>query len=122
MSLITLERVYDIDGPISGQVYLVDRLWPRGISKEDLDGVTWLKELAPSDELREWFHQNPAQWPEFKHRYMAELEGTEEWQPLIVELTTGTPVTLLYGSKDTEHNQAVVLQEFLISKLQDVNG
>lgn len=122
MSLITLERVYEIEGPIPKNTYLVDRLWPRGISKEKLEGVTWLKELAPSDELREQFHHHPDQWSEFKKQYLAELEGKQEWQPLVVDMTNGVEITLLYGSKDTQHNQAVVLQEFLLSKLEQVNG
>src|SRR5215471_12345718 len=92
---------------------LVDRLWPRGLSKEKAKVDLWLKEIAPSTELRKWFGHDPAKWAEFKRRYDKELEkNTEYVARLMAELKHG-PVTLLYGARDNEHNDAVVLLEWL---------
>jgi uncharacterized protein YeaO (DUF488 family) len=92
---------------------LVDRLWPRGLTKEKASINLWLKDLAPSTELRQWFGHDPSKWQEFKQRYLHELkENKEQLQLLEQEIKKG-PVTLIYAAKDTEHNEAVVLQEFL---------
>lgn len=118
MAKIELERVYEINQQVNPHTFLVDRLWPRGISKERLAGVTWLKEVAPSTELRHWFHANLDSWSEFEQRYLTELEVSESWLPLLALLKQGETICLLYGSKDTQHNQAIVLRDFLLAKLK----
>ena len=112
---IRVARVYDARtaGDDDGARVLVDRLWPRGLAKADVHLDLWLKDVAPSDELRTWFGHDPARFEEFAGRYRAELEanpGVEELRRLEVERGT---LTLLYGAKDTEHNQAVVLADYL---------
>ncbi len=110
--MIKVERVYDHKSG-QGRRYLVDRLWPRGIKKEDLKISGWLKEAAPSNELRQWFHHDPEKWDEFRKRYIQELkENPESWQELKDAAHKGD-VTLLYSAKDEAHNNAVVLKEFL---------
>ena len=90
---------------------LVDRLWPRGLTKKKASIDLWLKDIAPSTELRKWFDHNPGRWEKFKERYLDELKGnSEQIQLLKQELDKGI-VTLVYGAKDKEHNQAVVIQE-----------
>ena len=106
MAKITLQRVYDFSAPAPEHCYLIDRLWPRGISKERLTGVQWLKQVAPDDELRKWFHQHTDQWAVFEARYRQQLAANDARQPLVALLRQGQTLTLLYGSKDTEHNGA----------------
>ena len=111
--MIKLKRIYQQPDSGDGKRILVDRLWPRGISKDDakLDG--WLKEIAPSDALREWFGHDPARWEEFRKRYREELKLQDELlEQLRAETRKGT-VTLLFAAKDEEHNNAVVLKELL---------
>lgn len=112
---VAVKRIYDPASPEDGRRFLVDRLWPRGISKERarLDG--WLRELAPSTELRRWFGHDPARWEEFKRRYRAELAMPERQQALatLQQAAGEGPVTLLYAARDTEHNEAQVLAEWL---------
>lgn len=111
-----IKRIYDSPARGDGKRYLVDRLWPRGVKKTDahLDG--WCKEVAPSDGLRRWFGHDPARWEEFQRRYLAELEERDEaWRELLEGGRKGI-VTLLYAARDTEHNEAVVLQSFLERK------
>lgn len=117
MATITLQRVYDFSAPAPAHCYLIDRLWPRGISKERLAGVQWLKQVAPDDELRKWFHQHTDQWEAFEARYRQQLAANDAWQPLVALLRQGEALTLLYGSKDTAHNQGVVLRAFLLAQL-----
>ena len=115
--MITMKRAYEAASAEDGARFLVDRLWPRGVSKEALHVEAWLKDVAPSTELRKWFGHDPAKWDEFQHRYGAELRSRPEtWQPLLDAAHHGT-VTLVYGAKDTEHNDAVVLKAFLKSNL-----
>ena len=118
MTKIELARVYEIKQPVKPYSFLTDRLWPRGISKERLNGVTWLKEVAPTTELRQWFHANLEHWAEFEQRYLAELNTNKTWQPLMILLNQGETICLLYGSKDSQHNQAIVLRDFLLTKLK----
>lgn len=116
--MIYLERVYGGKGGGKGKRFLVDRMWPRGIKKEALKMEAWQKEAAPSTELRKWFCHDPAKWQDFRKNYMKELETKPEaWKPIYDAAKKGN-VTLLYGSKDEEHNQAVVLKEFLEKKLK----
>ncbi|MDR7440302.1 MAG: DUF488 domain-containing protein [Armatimonadota bacterium] len=111
--MIRVKRVYDPVEPEDGKRYLVDRLWPRGLRKEALRIDGWLREVAPSDKLRRWFGHDPAKWEEFKRRYFAELESRPEtWRPLWEAARRGN-VTLLYSARDSLHNNAVALQEFL---------
>lgn len=111
--MISLKRVYDDHDADDGERYLVERLWPRGMKKEDLIMDAWLKEVAPSADLRRWFGHDPAKWEEFQRRYRAELDANpHSWQPLF-EASKRGPVTLLYSARDTEHNNAIVLKAYL---------
>ena len=110
---LRIKRVYRPPDDEDGARVLVDRLWPRGLSKEKLANVEWLKEVAPSTELRQWFHKDPEQWTEFKKRYLAELAANPDaWRPL-AEAAGNGHITLLYGSHDTERNHAIVLRDYL---------
>ena len=107
--MFRIKRVYEPAEASDGKRVLVDRLWPRGMSKERARVDEWLREVSPSPELRKWFEHDPAKWAEFKRRYAAELEGKGEvLGRLRAEAAKGT-VTLLYGARDEEHNQAVAL-------------
>ena len=111
--MIQTKRVYEPATKSDGQRFLVERLWPRGIKKEALHMIAWLKEVAPSHELRKWFSHDPAKWKEFQKRYRAELDGKPEtWQPLLAALQTGD-MTLLFSAHDLEHNIALVLKTYL---------
>jgi uncharacterized protein YeaO (DUF488 family) len=114
MTHIRIKRVYFQAEKEDGRRILVDRLWPRGLTKEKASVDEWLKEIAPSTELRKWFGHDPARWAEFQTRYLAELrENAEQLAHLKQEAAKGT-TTLLYGAKDEEHNEAVVLQKLLM--------
>ena len=116
MEGIQIRRVYDPPSPEDGARLLVDRLWPRGVKKQELRLAGWLKELAPSDSLRKWFAHDPAKWEEFQRRYFAQLEENPMgWQPILQAAREGR-VTLLFSAKDTEHNNAVALKKFLERK------
>ncbi len=109
---VRIRRVYE-GVPVEGSAVLVDRVWPRGFRKEKLGGALWLRELGPSAALRGWFGHRPERWEEFRRRYRRELDGPE--QRALIEQLAGLagkgPLTLLYGARDTEHNQAVVIRE-----------
>ncbi len=120
--MIQTKRVYEPPARSDGTRFLVERLWPRGLRKEELDAHAWLKDVAPSTELRKWFSHDPAKWSEFKRRYYAELDKEPEaWLPIIQAARHGN-VTLLYSSHDQEHNNAVALQQYLERKLQHSAG
>jgi len=111
--MIQIKRVYEASEKSDGKRFLVDRLWPRGIKKDKLDVEAWLKDVAPSNELRNWYHHDPELWHDFRKRYFSELRANlEAWQPLLVAARRGT-ITLLYSAKFTENNNAVALKEFL---------
>ncbi|MDD2676193.1 MAG: DUF488 domain-containing protein [Methylacidiphilaceae bacterium] len=110
---IRIRRVYDPPGANEGYRILVDRVWPRGISKEKLPMEAWKKELAPSSELRKWFGHDPSRWEEFSRRYRRELTSHADGLRECLRAAGSQPLTLLYGARDKEHNQAVVLQEVL---------
>ncbi len=115
--MIKLKRVYESTGDNDGKKFLVERLWPRGVKKTALADAVWLKDVAPSTELRKWFSHDPKKWTEFQRRYQAELKQHEEaLEPILQAARHGT-VTLLYSSHDTEHNNAVVLREYMEGKL-----
>ena len=119
---VKMKRAYESPAANDGTRVLVDRLWPRGLKKSDAAIDHWAKELAPSTELRRWFGHDPDKWNEFQRRYVAELEANPvAWQPLLAAAQAGT-LTLVYGAKDTLHNDAVVLQAFLEARLADVAG
>jgi uncharacterized protein YeaO (DUF488 family) len=110
---LRIKRVYEPPAPADGTRILVDRLWPRGLTKERARVDLWLKEIAPSTELRRWFGHDPARWAEFQARYRAELAANAEpVAHLRAEMARG-PVTLVYGAKDEAHNDAIVLRDFL---------
>jgi uncharacterized protein YeaO (DUF488 family) len=120
--MIQLKRVYDRSKTRSSQVFLVERLWPRGVKKESLHFHAWLKDVAPSDSLRRWFQHDVKKWPEFRKRYRAELDARPEaWAPLLAAAREGD-VILLYSSRDTEHNNAVMLRDYLEQKLRRQSG
>jgi uncharacterized protein YeaO (DUF488 family) len=111
---IVLKRAYEEPARGDGYRILVDRLWPRGISKEDLHLNAWAKSLAPSTELRKWFAHDEAKWPEFRKRYRAELAqvgATKIIRNLLAGAKSAKTITLVYGAKDREHNEAVVLRD-----------
>ncbi|WP_448060557.1 DUF488 domain-containing protein [Cellulomonas hominis] len=110
MSEITLVRVYDADPPVDAHAFLVERLWPRGLRRDQLHMDEWLKDVAPSTELRRWYGHDPAKWAEFRRRYFLELDARPDaWAPLV----SPARVILLYSSRDREHNNAVALREYL---------
>jgi uncharacterized protein YeaO (DUF488 family) len=111
--MIMLKRAYDAPARGDGMRFLVERLWPRGVRKADLPLDGWLKDIAPSPELRRWFAHDPRKWPEFRRRYGLELRSKESYlQPLVAAARKG-PTTLVYSARDTEHNAAVVLRDYL---------
>lgn len=111
---IKIKRVYEERVQNDGRRILVDRLWPRGLSKEKAAVDIWLKEIAPSTGLRKWFGHDPAKWNDFQKRYIKELDANPEPVKIIKDLAKKGAVTLLYGAKDEEHNDAVVLLKYLI--------
>lgn len=115
---IQLKRVYDrVDGQ-EGASFLVERLWPRGVKKSTLARAQWLKEVAPSAELRQWFGHDPQRWEEFRRRYSTELKDRKGELDPILEAARKGMVTLLYSSHDSEHNNAVALKQILERKLR----
>lgn len=113
MTTLAIKRVQEPADDADGFRVLVDRLWPRGISKERARLGVWLKEAGPSNELRTWFGHDPAKFAEFEKRYRAELDDNDAVDELRSILAEHDTVTLVYGAKDTEHNQAVVLRNYL---------
>lgn len=116
--MVKIKRVYDPPAGDDGVRFLVERLWPRGIRKSALPMEAWVKEVAPTTELRRWFNHDPAKWTEFQRRYRAELDAHSELlKPLLAQARRGR-VSLLYSSHDTEHNNAVVLRDYLNARLK----
>ena len=111
--MVTLKRAYDPVAATDGKRLLVERLWPRGLSKDRLKLDGWIREVAPTTELRKWFGHDPAKWRQFRIRYFRELDSQpESWRSIVSLARCGT-VTLVYSSHDEEHNNAVALREFL---------
>jgi uncharacterized protein YeaO (DUF488 family) len=114
--MITLKRAYDPVSRTDGRRFLVERLWPRGVTKAKLRVDAWLKDAGPSTELRQWFGHDPEKWSEFRRRYFRELDSRPDaWQPILSAARLGA-VTLVYSSRDTQHNNAVALQDYLQTK------
>ncbi len=113
---IRLKRIQAPAGPDDGARVLVDRLWPRGISKARAALALWCREVAPSTELRRWFGHDPARWDEFQRRYRAELQDADDALETLRQMARAGPVTLLFAAHDEQHNQAVVLRDVLLSK------
>jgi uncharacterized protein YeaO (DUF488 family) len=110
---VRLKRVYDAPSAADGTRVLVDRLWPRGLSKDAVSADLWLREAAPSTPLRRWFHHDARRWRQFCTKYRKELERQPEVLELLDDLRRRTPVTLIFGARDAAHSHAVVLQEVL---------
>lgn len=114
---VLIERAYDTEHH-DGTRILIDRIWPRGVKKEALKLDDWVKDVAPSNELRKWFDHDPERWEEFQKRYVEELEANEDgWQRLLrAQDENGGELVLIFGARDREHNNAVVLRDFLARK------
>lgn len=113
---INIKRVYDTPEKEDGFRILVDRLWPRGLTKQKAAADLWLKEMAPTAELRKWFAHDPEKWNEFFKKYTTEIKANNEGIATIKAKMKEGSVTLLYGARDTEHNEAKVLQEYFSKK------
>ena len=111
--MIKLKRVYEPPDPADGRRFLVDRLWPRGVRKDAAHVEAWVKDAAPSDELRTWFGHDPERWTEFRERYVRELKQQPDVLAPLLEAARQGDITLVYSARDPEHNQAVVLESVL---------
>jgi uncharacterized protein YeaO (DUF488 family) len=120
--MIKLKRVYEPASPDDGVRILVERLWPRGIKKDALKVDAWLKDVAPSDGLRRWFGHEPKKWNGFLDRYFAELDANPQTWESVAKAAGRGRVTLIYSSRDTEHNNAVALKDYLEDKLRRGGG
>ncbi len=116
--MIRLKRAYEPPAAGDGLRILVERLWPRGVSKQRAALDLWLKDIAPSSELREWYSHDPAKWPQFRRRYCAELRNHGDLLALLKLAVKGRTVTFVYAASDEERNSALVLKEFLERKSQ----
>lgn len=116
--MILVKRVYEESSDQDGFRVLVDRLWPRGLSKSEAKIDLWLKEIAPEDKLRKWFSHDPKKWEKFRKCYLKELEQKEEYVQKLLEKARETDLTLLYAAKTETFNNAVVLKEYLESRLK----
>jgi uncharacterized protein YeaO (DUF488 family) len=115
MATIGIKRTYEPVSPSDGWRVLVERLWPRGMRKEDLQLSAWEKDVAPSPALRKWYSHDVSRWPEFQRRYRQELDqNPEAWRP-ILDVARSRQVTLLFSARDVEHNSAVVLRDYLMA-------
>ena len=115
--LIGLKRIYDKPSITDGKRVFVDRLWPRGVKRSTANIDLWMKDIAPSDDLRQWFNHEPKKWESFQKKYRKELEGNKHLLELVA-MIRATDITILYSSKDNEHNNAIVLEEVLKVKLK----
>jgi uncharacterized protein YeaO (DUF488 family) len=115
LKMIRVKRVYESPELRDGARFLVERLWPRGVKKTSLQMDAWLKDVAPSEELRRWFGHDPAKWDEFQIRYRRELDTKPHALQPIIEASLRGDVTLLYSARDTEHNNAVALKNYIHS-------
>ena len=119
MTEIKLKRAYLPAEASDGYRVLVDRLWPRGVSKERLNCEEWAKDMAPSTELRKWYHADPAnRWPEFEKKYMAEIQANPDLPHFLSELKEHPVVTFVYGARDPDHNHAIILEQAVAKSLE----
>lgn len=116
--MIQLKRAYEPPAADDGMRILVERLWPRGLRKDEAAIDMWLKEVAPSTELRQWFGHDQDKWKEFQKRYRQELQANAEKVQWLLETANKTPITLVYAARDEAHNSALVLKEFLEARLR----
>ena len=110
---LRIKRVYEAPAKEDGTRVLVDRIWPRGLSKQEAAIDEWMKEIAPSSALRSWFGHDPQRWPEFREQYFKELGSSADAVSRLVALMSDRPVTLLFAARDTERNNAVALVEYI---------
>ncbi|HEX6982615.1 MAG TPA: DUF488 domain-containing protein [Balneolaceae bacterium] len=116
---IKLKRIYDDSDKNDGSRFLVDRLWPRGVSKEDANLDDWLKGITPSSDLRKWFDHDPEKWDEFKSAYREELAANQDQLDKVIQkIKDKEKVTFLYAAKDTEHTHAIVLKDVIKERMQ----
>ena len=115
---IQIRRVYDAPGDDDGRRFLVDRLWPRGVSRGGARVEAWLRDVAPSDDLRRWYDHDPERWDELLRRYHAELDGDPDGLVTLLDAVREGPVTLVYAARDTERNNAVALRRYLLKRLR----
>ncbi len=115
---IILQRVYDPPSPACSARVLVDRLWPRGIARDEVTWDTWCRDIAPSGELREWFHRDHLRWDEFCQRYYRELDEKRAVIKALMKLARCNTLVLLYSSRDREHNQAQALRQYLMQRMK----
>jgi uncharacterized protein YeaO (DUF488 family) len=120
--MIKIKRIYDASAPDDGIRILVDRLWPRGLSKEKAKVDLWLKEISPSNELRKWYGHDPKKWSQFREKYSKELRAHRELAELVIQKTKEGVVTLLYSSKEEKINNAVALKEYIEKRGREVNS
>lgn len=116
--MIKTKRVYDDPDPSDGYRVLTERLWPRGVSRERAALDRWLKGIAPSHELRKWFDHDPQKWEEFRGKYRQELYGSDSVEEMLEILRSHETVTLVYASRDQQHNSTVELKNFLIKLIE----
>ena len=113
---ILVKRIYDPPSENDGYRVLVDRIWPRGLRKDEAKIDLWLKDIAPSTALRQWFNHDPSKWREFRTRYFRELKQHEDQVNRLKDLSKTKRLTLLYAAKDTENNNAAALKEYLVTR------
>jgi len=113
---IQIKRIYEAPNPEDGYRILVDRLWPRGVKKENTKIDLWQKEIGPSDVLRKWFNHEPAKWEKFKRRYFKELGQNQDLVDQLTQYVSKGKVTFLFSAKDETHNNAVALREYLLTR------
>jgi uncharacterized protein YeaO (DUF488 family) len=118
MVSVLIKRVYESIGPHDGLRVLVDRVWPRGMKKEQVQAAVWAKDVAPSTALRKWYAHDRSKWEEFKTRYFAELDDRTEILSDLLDQAAKGPLTLLFSARDTECNQAVALREYLLARFK----
>lgn len=117
--MIAIKRAYDDAAASDGRRFLVERLWPRGVRKADLDIEAWLKDISPTADLRKWYGHDPEKWPVFQQRYRAELDANADALRPLLDAARKGDVTLVYAARDTERNSAAVLREVLSERLDD---
>jgi len=115
--MVNIKRIYEPSSKDDGKRILIDRLWPRGLKKSDAQFDDWIKDLAPSNELRKWFNHEPDKWGEFKKRFFSELHGKQDLVDGIISAARKGRVTLLFGSKEERFNNAVALKEHIDSRM-----